>query len=65
LFIGEFGTFHRAAPDDRAASTAHVRATADQLGIPWCYWDFATDFGLYDTGGRRWNEPLRAALLPT
>jgi endoglucanase len=65
LFIGEFGTFHRAASDDRAAWTAHVRATADELGIPWCYWDFATDFGLYDADTRHWNEPLRAALLPT
>ena len=65
LIIGEFGTIQRAAPDDRAAWTAHVRATADELGIPWCYWDFATDFGLYDADTRRWNEPLRAALLPS
>ena len=63
LFIGEFGTFHLAAPDDRAAWTAHVRASADELDIAWCYWDFATDFGIYDTTARRWNEPLRAALL--
>ena len=65
LFIGEFGTVQDAAPDDRAAWTAHVRTTADELGIPWCYWDFATDFGLYDTGTSRWNEPLRTALLAT
>ena len=60
LLIGEFGTFHLAAPDERAARTGHVRATADDLGIPWCYWDFATDFGLYDTDTCRWNEPLHA-----
>jgi hypothetical protein len=48
LFIGEFGTFHLAAPDDRAAWTAHVRTTAEALERPWCYWDFATDFGAYD-----------------
>ena len=65
LFIGEFGTVQHAAPDDRAAWTAHIRTTADELGIPWCYWDFATDFGIYDTGTRRWNEPLRTALLAT
>jgi endoglucanase len=65
MFIGEFGTFHRAPPDDRVAWTAHVRSTAEELGIPWCYWDFATDFGVYDANGRRWNERLLAALLPT
>jgi endoglucanase len=61
LFIGEFGTYRLAPPEGRAAWTAHVRATADQLDIPWCYWDFATDFGVYDAGTRRWNESLRAA----
>lgn len=63
LFIGEFGTMHHAAPGDRAAWTAHVRASADELDIPWCYWDFATDFGIYDAVAGRWNEPLRVALL--
>ena len=63
LFIGEFGTLHHAPPEDRTAWTAHVRATADELDLPWCYWDFATDFGIYDPIARRWNEPLRAALL--
>ena len=65
LFIGEFGTLHVAAPDDRAAWTAHVRTTAEQLDLPWCYWDFATDFGAYDATARRWNEQLRVALLDT
>ena len=65
LFIGEFGSFHLAAPEDRAAWTAHVRGTADELDIPWCYWDLATDFGIYDADTGRWDESLRAALLPT
>ena len=65
LFMGSVGINHLAAPDARAAWTAHVRATADEFGIPWCYWDFATDFSVYDAGTRRRNEPLRAALLTT
>jgi endoglucanase len=63
LLIGEFGTYRLAPADDRAAWTAHVRTVADELGIPWCYWDFATDFGVYDRTTGEWNEPLRAALL--
>ena len=53
------------APDDRAAWTAHVRTTAEALELPWCYWDFATDFGAYDAAACRWNERLRVALLET
>ncbi len=63
LFLGEFGTSTLAPSDDRAAWTAHVRTVADELGIPWCYWDLATDFGLYDPFARQWDEPLRTALL--
>jgi endoglucanase len=65
LLIGEFGTIQLAAADDRAAWTAHVRTVADELEIPWCYWDFATDFGAYDPATHHWDEPLRHALLPT
>ena len=53
------------APGDRAAWTAHVRTTAEALDLPWCYWDFATDFGAYDAAAGRWHEHLRAALLET
>ncbi len=63
LLIGEFGTANLAPANDRVAWTAHVRTIADELDIPWCYWDLATDFGLYDPSAGRWNEPLRTALL--
>jgi beta-glucosidase len=63
LFLGEFGAIDRAAMTDRAAWTALVRAEAERLGIDWAYWDFATDFGAYDTHRREWREPLRAALV--
>ena len=65
LLVGEFGTIHLAPADDRAAWTAHVRTVAEELDIPWCYWDFATDFGIYDPTTRQWNQPIRAALLQT
>jgi endoglucanase len=63
LFIGEFGAVTLAPADDRVAWTERVRTVAEQLDIPWCYWDLATDFGLYDPASRRWDEPLRTALL--
>jgi endoglucanase len=61
--ISEFGTYQRADLRSRVAWTAEVRTVAEQLGIAWCYWDFATDFGAYDLTTDTWREPLRAALL--
>jgi hypothetical protein len=34
---------------------------AERLGIPWRYWDLATDFAAFD--GVASHEPVRAALL--
>jgi endoglucanase len=63
LFLGEFGALDTAVISDRAAWTACVRSEAEALGLDWCYWDFATDFGAYDRSAGRWREPLKAALL--
>lgn len=63
VFIGEFGTYERADQSDRVAWTTHVRTAAEQLDMAWCYWDFATDFGVYDPAADTWRQPLRAALL--
>lgn len=65
LLVGEFGVIERAATDDRVAWTAHVRATADEYDMPWCYWELATDFSVYDPASQSWNERLRDALLAT
>jgi endoglucanase len=63
LVLGEFGTIDAAPMAERAAWAACVRADAERLGIAWCYWDFATEFGAYDVARGAWHEPLRAALL--
>jgi endoglucanase len=63
LFIGEFGTYERAALPARARWTRAVRKEAERLGMAWCCWDFASDFGIFDPVTRSWRAPLRAALL--
>jgi endoglucanase len=63
VFLGEFGSYHRADMASRARWTGRVRAEAERLGFGWAYWEFATDFGAYDLGRRAWHEPLRRALL--
>jgi endoglucanase len=63
LFLGEFGTLETGTMSDRAAWTRCVREEAERLGLDWCYWDFATDFGAFDRRAGDWREPLKAALL--
>ena len=63
MFLSEFGVHEPADMASRRRWTAFVRATAEQLGLSWCYWDFGTDFGAYDLHRSAWREPLRAALL--
>jgi endoglucanase len=63
LFLGEFGAIAAAAMADRARWTARVRAEAERLGMAWAYWDYATDFGAYDTARDAWRRPLEQALL--
>ena len=64
VFVGEFGTYERADLASRVRWTAYVRGELERLGLDWCYWDLATDFGVYDPAAGAWREPLRKALLP-
>jgi endoglucanase len=63
LFLGEFGVHGRAPAESRRRWVAWVRTVAERLGIDWCHWDLATDFGLYDDHTRTWDRPLLAALF--
>jgi endoglucanase len=62
LYVGEFGTLDRADHDSRVRWTRWVRYELDRLGLAWAYWDFATDFGVYDRDRRAWRPELLGAL---
>jgi endoglucanase len=63
LFLGEFGTIANANLAARAEWTRLVRSEAERLGMSWAYWDFATDFGVFDVRRHVWRTVLRQALL--
>jgi len=63
VFLGEFGTYHRADPASRAAWTRAVVREAEARGWSWAYWEFASGFGVYDPRAKAWREPLLAALM--
>ena len=64
LFLGEFGAYDRADMDSRVRYISFVTRQAEKLGWSWAYWQFDSDFILYDIPNNRWVEPLRDALVP-
>ncbi len=64
VHLGEFGAYDRADMDSRARYTAAVARAAERLGWSWAYWQFDSDFVVYDVDKDAWVEPLRGALVP-
>ncbi|MBN2354452.1 MAG: glycoside hydrolase family 5 protein [Spirochaetales bacterium] len=65
LLLGEFGAYQKhAAWPEVVAWTAAVRAEAEARGIPWCYWEFCHDFGVWDRDRKEFKQDLLRALIP-
>jgi endoglucanase len=66
VLMGEFGAYDKSGIPiaDRARYTATVRREAEAHGFPWAYWQFDSDFILYDIDRDQWVEPIRKALIP-
>ena len=64
LFLGEFGAYDKAPMDSRVRYLTSVARAAEQRGWSWAYWQFDSDFILYDIDRDAWIEPIRNALIP-
>src|ERR1035437_267582 len=64
LFLGEFGAYDKAPMESRVRYISSVARAAEQRGWSWAYWQFDSDFILYDIGRDTWIEPIRRALVP-
>ena len=66
VLMGEFGAYEKSGTpmEARVRYTATVRREAKAHGFPWAYWQFDSDFILYDIYKDRWVEPIRRALVP-
>ncbi len=64
LFLGEFGAYDKGPTDSRARYTAAVARAAEKRGWAWAYWQFDSDFILYDINKDAWVLPIRQALIP-
>jgi endoglucanase len=49
--------------ESRLRYTGFVAREAERLGWSWAYWQFDSDFVVYDIEHDRWVEPLRDALI--
>ncbi len=65
VLLGEFGAYDKGPMESRARYTAAVARSAESLGWSWAYWQFDSDFILYDVAGGRWVQPILEALVPT
>ena len=64
IFLGEFGAYDKAPMESRVRYTSAVARAAEQRGWSFAYWQFDSDFILYDIGKDQWVEPIRDALVP-
>ena len=64
IYLGEFGAYDRADMDSRARYTHFIARHAESLGWSWGYWQFDSDFVVYNIEKDAWVEPILKALLP-
>jgi endoglucanase len=64
VFLGEFGAYDKATMEDRVLWTSTVARTAEKYGFAWGYWQFSSDFVLYDFKKDDFVLPILKALVP-
>lgn len=65
IYLGEFGVYDKAEMASRVRWTNFAARQAERLGWSWAWWQFDSDFLLYDVHHDHWVEPIRQALVPT
>ena len=65
VLLGEFGAYDKSGTpmDQRVAYTRAIREEAEAVGLPWAYWQFDSDFVVWDMAREGWVEPIRSALI--
>jgi endoglucanase len=63
IYLGEFGSSEQADDAARISWTQAVTREAGRFDFSWSYFQFCSNFGVYDTTTGTWNQPLLGALL--
>ena len=64
ILLGEFGAYDKADMASRARYTSFMARHAESLGWSWSYWQFDSDFVVYDIDRDEWVTPILQALVP-
>jgi endoglucanase len=64
LYLGEFGVYDKAEMPSRVRYLAFVVQEAERHGWSWAYWQFDSDFILYDVAKQQWVQPILNTLIP-
>jgi endoglucanase len=64
IHLGEFGAYDKGDMDSRALYTACLARTAEKFNFSWAYWQFDSDFIVYNIDKESWVEPILNALIP-
>jgi endoglucanase len=63
IFLGEFGAYDKGDMDSRVRYTSFVARTAEKLNFSWAYWQFDSDFIVYNIDKESWVEPILNSLI--
>lgn len=63
VHLGEFGSYQAADMVSRVNYTRFMVDELEKRGIGWAYWEFGSNFGVYDIKEKSWRKPLYNALL--
>ncbi len=63
IFLGEFGAYDKGDMDSRVRYTSFVARTSEKLGFSWAYWQFDSNFIVYNVEKEAWVEPILKALV--
>ena len=64
LYLGEFSAYEKADMPSRLRWLDCVARRAEKMGWSWAYWQFDSDFVVYDIPRNRWIRPILDALIP-
>lgn len=65
LTLGEFGAYEKADMPSRIRWTNYIARQAEARKWSWSYWQFDSDFIVYDLNKDEWVEPIKEALIPS
>jgi endoglucanase len=65
ILLGEFGAYDKSGTpmDLRVAYTTAVRCEAERHRFGWAYWQFDSDFIVWDMKANGWVKPIKDALV--